>query len=161
TGLLFCAAAVGVKYFFPRSIFAGQLSLAVSLAGQGLFVYGIGLGTEETVLTALATIVLEMALLVLYRGSLHRFISTLGIIGAVVVMVLGEWELYEATHVIVIFLAGLALIAWYEDTWFVVQRWASFSQPIGYAAVIGMFGLLVLSVIPEIDYIKYWWISTL
>src|SRR5262245_36443073 len=103
TGLLFCAAAVGVKYFFLRSIFAGQLSLAVSLAGQGLFVYGVSLGTDGLVPAALAAIALEVVLIVLYRGTLHRFISALAIIGAVLVIVLGEWELYEATHAIVIF----------------------------------------------------------
>jgi uncharacterized membrane protein len=161
TGLLFCAAAVGVKRFFPRSIFAGQLTLALSLAGQGLFISGVAIGTEATIPTALATILLEVALIVLYPGTLHRFISALVIVGALLAILLVEWELYETTHALVIGLASLALMTWYKDTWFMVKGWADLSRPIGYAAVIAMFGLLVPSAITEIDFAEYWWISTL
>jgi hypothetical protein len=161
TGLLFCAAAVGVKRFFPRSIFAGQLSLAVSLAGQGLFISGVAIGTEEIIPTALATILLEVALIGLYPGSLHRFISALVIVGALLAIFLVELELYEITHALVIGLASLALLAWYGDPQFMVKGWADLSRPLGYAAVIAMFGLLVPSAIPEVDFAEYWWISTL
>lgn len=161
TGLVFCGAAGGVKRLFPRSIFAGQLSLAVSLAGQGLFIAGVGSGSESVVTTALATMALEAALIVLYPGTLHRLISSLAIIGAVLVILFVEWELYETAHAVIILLAGLALIAWYGDTWFMVRRWTGFSRPIGYAAVLALFGLLVPSAIPEVDFVQHWWISTL
>lgn len=161
TGLLFCGAAVGVKRFFPRSIFAGQLTLAVSLAGQGLFISGVGIGTEEIVPTALATILLEAVLIGLYPGNLHRFISALVIVGALLAILLVEAELYESTHILVIGLAGLALLAWYGDTRFMVEGWADLSRPLGYAAVVSMFGLLVPSAIPEVDFAEAWWVSTL
>lgn len=161
TGLIFCAAAVGVRRFFPRSIFAGQLSLAISLAGQGLFVAGVYLFAESLIATCLITIVLEVALILLYPGHLHHFISTLVILGAILVLLFGEWELYEATHGLVLLLAGLALIIWSRETWFVTQKLHDFSRPIGYAITITLFGLLLPSVILDLEFVQYWWISTL
>jgi len=161
TGLIFIAAAVGIKYLFRRSNFAGQLSLAISLAGQGLFVAGIYLGTESLLTTCLITILMEATLFLLYPGRLHRFISALILLGAILTLLYGEWEIYEATHALVILLLSLALLIWSEDSYFVSQGLRSLSRPLGYAVTLTLFGLLLPSVIYEINYVKYWWLSTL
>ncbi len=161
TGLVFMAAAVGGKQIFRRSIFADQLTLALSLTGQGLFVAGVNLGSESMPITCLIAILMEVALIFLYPGRLHRFISALAILGAILTLIYMEWELYEATHLLVISLLGLAILIWYADTLFVTQRLHSFSRPLGYAVTLTLLGLLLPSVIHEFDYIKFWWISTL
>jgi hypothetical protein len=160
-GLIFCGAAVGVKRFFPRSIFAGQLTLAVSLAGQGLLVAGFYLGSESLVVTCLLTILMEVALIFLYPSRLHRFISSLAILIALLILIYGEWELYEATHVLVFLLAGLALAIWYGDSWAASRDLQELTRPVGYAAVITLLGLLLPSIILGIDFVEHWWISTL
>lgn len=161
TGLIFIAVAVGVKYLFRRSNFAGQLSLAISLAGQGLFVAGIGLGAESLLTTCLITILMEATLFLLYPGRLHRFISALVILGAILTLLYGEWEIYEATHGLVILLLSLALLIWSEDSYFVSRGLRSLARPLGYAVTLTLLGLLLPSVIYEINYVKHWWISTL
>jgi hypothetical protein len=161
TGLIFCAAAVGVKHLFSRSIFAGQLTLAISLAGQGLFVAGVYLGTESLLATCLITILMEAALILLYPGKLHRFISALILLGAILTLLYAEWEMYEATHLLVILLMSLAILIWHEDTYFVTLGLHPLSRPLGYAATLTLFGLLLPSVIYQLNYVKYWWISTL
>lgn len=161
TGLIFMAAAVGVKQVFRRSIFASQLTLAISLAGQGLFVAGIYQGSDSLTVTCLITILMEAALIFLYPGRLHRFISALVILGAILTLLYAEWEMYEATHVVVILLLSLAILIWYGDTFFVTRGLHSLSRPLGYAVTLTLLGLLLPSVIHELDYVKFWWISTL
>jgi hypothetical protein len=159
-GLIFCGAAVGAKRFFPRSIFVGQLTLAVSLAGQGLLMAGFYIGTESLIVTCLLTIVMEAALIALYPARLHRFISSLAILGALLILIYGEWELYEATHILVFLLAGLALAIWYGDSWAAGRDLQELTRPVGYAAVIVLLGLLLPSVILGLDFVDQWWIST-
>ncbi len=81
-GAVLLIVAIVVHNALAASDFASQLALAVSIAGQLSLVAGLlltlHLGVEPILLI---TILLQVALVLVYRDWLHRFLSTLVIIG--------------------------------------------------------------------------------
>lgn len=159
-GLTFCVGAVGIRWLLWKGVFFEQLALAISLTGQALTFMGVIIWTSSgSNLTnaALALIALEVALIPAYPERLHRFISTVVLVGATMLL-LGEQDLQEGVHLLVIGLAVGTLLIWERETWLATTKLEDFTRPIGYALPLTMFGLLCLSFI-ENDFITLWWIS--
>ena len=159
TGLMFCGAAIVLRWQASTSVFLGQLALVISLAGQGVFMLGVGNLTDSIVAIALATIVLELLLIGFYRDILHRFLSTLVIIGALLAL-LWEVKLLEGVHGLMTLLAVGSLWLWMSEAWWITNKLDQFSRPIAFGFVFGLFGLLLLSLVDDPE-IKYWWLSAL
>lgn len=158
-GVIFTGAAVGLKWGLSRSIFAGQLALAVGLAGQGLLIVGIGSQTESTTAAAFAAIILELILIVVYRDSFQRLLSTLAIVGALAVLLV-EWDIQEAAHLLIFLVALATVLIWDRESWFSTTPLADIYRPVGYGCAIALLGLLIPSAIEDLE-IKRWWISAI
>lgn len=158
-GIIFTLAAVGLKWGLPRSIFAGQLALALGLAGQGLLIVGIGNQTGSTAATAFATIVLELILIVIYRDSFQRLLSTLAIVGAVVAL-LFEWDIQEATHLLIFLVALATILIWDKESFLSATALADIFRPVGYGCAIALLALLAPSAITDLE-IERWWLSAI
>ncbi|EPX63088.1 hypothetical protein D187_006498 [Cystobacter fuscus DSM 2262] len=75
-GLVITAGAVLLRHTNSH-VFITQLALSAGLAGQGFFLVGVeSLGRSEAA-TALAALVLQLVLLVVYPDTLQRFLSAL------------------------------------------------------------------------------------
>lgn len=156
-GLLFCAGATSLAWATRRSIFAGQLTLALSLAGQGLFIAGLHGLTDSIPATLLGVIIFEIVLLALYPDTLHRFISGLLIAGALLYLFVDlEWE--ELTHPVVVLLMVATVLIWHYESWFLTGPLAAFYRPVGYSLPLATFAFLVIS-LTDGSGIDYWWLS--
>jgi uncharacterized membrane protein len=161
-GIIFCGMMIVVKRTFPTALFVGQAALAINLAGQLLIITGVGILTENITGTAIATILVQIGLIFAYPDYLQRVISPLIILGALVMILVGDYELNEAIHGL-IFLWGLfALMLHIFDTKFVTLKLSQLSQPISWGVILGLMGLLLPSTQPPDmeEIIHYWWLST-
>lgn len=95
-GLILLGASLVLKRLMDQSLFIEQLAFALSLAGQGIFVGGIGVMYESITFGALAAIGVEALLFLLYPDSLHRLIS-LFIAGLALLFLIIDQELPERT----------------------------------------------------------------
>jgi hypothetical protein len=159
SGVIFTAAAVGLKWGLPRSIFAGQLALALGLAGQVLFIVGIGSQTESVAVAAFAAIGLELVLLVIYRDTFQRLLSTLIIVGAVVVLFF-EGDIQEAVHLLILLLAALTLFIWEQEAYLSTTFLAEVYRPVGYGCAVALLALLTPSIVADFE-IERWWLSAI
>ncbi len=157
TGLIFCGVAVGLRRMIAQSVFTSQMTLALSLAGQILFIFGIGQLTDSIPLTAAFTIILEGVLIALYQDKLHRFISGLVIAGAVLVLFV-ELDIETMIHIFVIILAIGTVQLWMHESFLATTQAAQLYRPVGYSIPVAMFGILCISLTNELD-IYRWWIS--
>ncbi|WNG60289.1 DUF4401 domain-containing protein [Archangium gephyra] len=73
-GLMLTGVAVFVRHS-GSNVFLTQLALSTGLAGQGLFIGGVGAATDEKG-AALATVVIQAVLLFVYPDLIQRFLST-------------------------------------------------------------------------------------
>lgn len=136
-------AAVGatVLRYRARGDFLEQLTLAVSLAGEGIFVAAAG-GFDDG--TALVLLLVEGATFVLFPDAVHRFLS------AILVVLAGVWgaaaldaaALYGALTVSVG--AGAALLR-LEGTRLQASPAAALQAPAAYGLLVAFFGLLLAS----------------
>ena len=111
-GSVLCFAMTMVKRRWLKSIFIGQTSLAINLAGQLLIIAGAGIETEEIIPTAIVTIILQGIMILVFPDSTQRFLSVLMIVGALFAVLITEWEFYKAMHLLIIMLAAISLIIW-------------------------------------------------
>jgi hypothetical protein len=158
-GLLLCAVAIAIRRSLPSSIFAAQLALALSLAGQALFGGGVSDLSNALPTTVLAICVLEIALIAIYPETLHRFLSTIVIVGALVVL-LFHWNAPGAVHPLVGLLTVGALTLWERESALAAARAEVVTRPIAYGLTIALLGVLCLG-IAELIPIPHWWISGL
>lgn len=158
-GVIFTLAAVGLKWGLSRSIFGGQLALALGLAGQALFIVGIGSQTDSATAAAFAAIGLELVLIVIYRDSFQRLLSTLVIVGAVVTLFF-EWDVQEVVHLLIFLLALALVFIWEKESYLSTTPLAEIYRPVGYGCAIALLALLTPSAIEELE-IKRWWISAI
>src|SRR5258708_19231353 len=131
-GAVFCAAAFAIFRFARDNVFATQFALAVSLAGQALFIFGIAsdMKTQGTGF-ALTIFVLEAALAVAVPNFIHRVMTTFAAMMALAWM-LGTFGAWTLTPVIPAL--GIAVIWLDESLW---ARRASTWAPIRYGLVLG------------------------
>jgi uncharacterized membrane protein len=161
-GLLGIATALGIRYAAGESVFLAHLALALSIAGQGLFITGVGLISSNVTTTIIVTLVVESLLIAIYPDAIHRFLSTLAIPAALLVL-LSQHGWYEAIHLLVIALASGTLYLWLNESRFVAasRRLEAFTHPIAYTLPVALWGTLSLSVVRGINpwALSFWWIS--
>jgi uncharacterized membrane protein len=158
-GLILCGIAIATRRIMPSSVFGVQLALALSMAGQALFTFGVTDSSNTVLPTVLALVVLEVALIAIYPDMLHRFLSTVVIVGALMALLL-DWNLPGAVHPLAGLLAAGAVVLWERESALAVVRAASLSRPIGYGLCVALLGVLCLG-IAELIAIPHWWISGL
>ncbi|TET37653.1 MAG: DUF4401 domain-containing protein [Anaerolineales bacterium] len=158
-GILFCAIAIGINRWKPRNDFMGQLGLALSLAGQILFFIGLyDFFREDVILPALGLILLEVILLWVYKSGLHRVISTLVILGAILAIFF-DLEIMEAVHILV-FALGAGLVTLHTEEYrFLIAGLEDLILPVSYGVAIFLMGLLILPLVADFD--LRWWITAL
>lgn len=160
-GAILTVGAVVLKRLVRNSIFWGQLAFAFVLAGQGLLIGGFAWWNEDmsqmVTNTALFVIALEVVIFVLYPDALHRMLSVLAIVGALLV-VLYDRELIEAIHAVTLLLAIGVVAVWQGEFRLLASRLASFKAPLGYGFALALFGLCLFSLFSLLE-VKYWWLS--
>jgi hypothetical protein len=158
-GLILCGVAIAIRRFVPDSVFAVQLALALSMAGQVLFGGGVASLSRGVPITVLAIVVLEVLLIAVYPDMMHRFLSTIVIVGALVALLL-DWNLPGAVHPLVGLLAAGALALWERESALAVARAEGLGRPIGYGLVVALLGVLCLG-LTDLIAIPHWWVSGL
>jgi uncharacterized membrane protein len=158
-GLVLCAVAIAIRRGVPSSIFAAQLALALSIAGQSLFCFGMADLSNTVLAIVLALSALEIVLIALYPDTLHRFLSTVVIVGALVAL-LFDWNAPGAVHPLVGILAAGALVLWERESDLAAARAAVLTRPIAYGLVVALLGVLCFG-ITELIPIPRWWVSGL
>jgi hypothetical protein len=166
-GILLCATAIGLRWGAPKNIFIVQLALAISIAGQVMIVGQVGDKTTITI-PALVTIGLQILFIVFYPDSLHRFLSTLAAVLAVLALIY-DLKIQEAINLLVILLAVSTGFIWETESFFTTGKLASFHKPIGFGLATALLTILILSIIfgiPDIPETRFltilnWRISTI
>lgn len=151
-GVTFMVAATLVRRDVDAD-FPNQMTLAASLAGQALFAYGIGrLGDFDLEVPLLVLIVINAILVAVFPDRIHRFLSTVGIVTATVVL-LYVWELNGLVPVVGPVLASGLVAMTDNEAKFVVKGWDEVLRPVMAGTMISAFGCLLLSTVylfPEI-----------
>ncbi|WP_456429825.1 DUF4401 domain-containing protein [Rhodocaloribacter sp.] len=160
-GLVLLGAALGL-HRRARGLFLEQLAFALSLAGQFSFLGGLGQILDWTAAVWALVIVLEAALLFLYPDALHRFVSTLAGVGATAAF-FHALDLPDLLHALVFGLAAGSGLLWEREARLVRSRFSGLARPVAYGLAAGLLGVLVLSVMPDVEVyaVTAWWPSTL
>jgi hypothetical protein len=138
-GALCCAAAFAIFRAARENVFFTQFALVVSLAGQGLLIFGIaGDVKPDGQGFALTIFVLEAALAVAIPNFVHRVLTTFAAMMALswVLRGMGAWTLAPVIPAV-----GIAVIWLNESLW--VRR-ASVWAPIGYGLVLSLLTMSTL-----------------
>jgi hypothetical protein len=167
-GLVLMAGACALRYRLGGD-FARQLALATSLAGQGLFAFGVvesdtGFDIEAMLGTL---IVINAVLLVAFPDKTHRFVSVLLVVGPFAGL-LYAWEAQDYVALLGPVLAALLIVLLEREAFFAARGWLDRLTAIRGGVLISAFGSLMLStiyVLPELigDFLFYPrpWISSL
>jgi len=144
------------------SFFLNQLVLPFNLTGQIFVIAGIAIkGNIE--ITALATFIMALVLIAIYRDSILRFLSVLLATSAILVLCY-EFKIYEAVHFLIVLMAAAAIWYWItEAQHFNNQIMLELYEPLRYGFVIALQLLLFLSIFPHSRWIPpiTWWFSSL
>jgi hypothetical protein len=130
--------------------FLGQLSLATGLAGQGLFVGGVGAASDSVVGAALAMLVLQVPLLVIHPDRIQRYLSTLGASGAVLVL-LHKAAGWTGVELGLVALAAATHAVFLHQVWFQRQGLESLASPLGFGLVSVVFGMLTVRTLESVE----------
>lgn len=164
--LIFGAACVS---FYLLTSYFGRLKpafesslLTVGLIGQVYLAWAIGdIFTEELHIYIIG-ILIEAAILLLTFSSIQRFTSTILIFMSFLGLI-HEFEIYEATHVLIGGLSFILAYFWIKEPKVIAQdkRFSSFMNPVGLGIATSIILLLMLTVNKEWhqEFIEYWWIS--
>jgi hypothetical protein len=150
-GLILCAAAIMLRRLVDRVGWLAQLPLAICLAGEVMVVAGVSFGDlasgDDVINLALLTlVVLELALIVLYRDWLHRFLSAAVIAGALLGLLLNN-DLRLGAAILVAGLGWAVALVWErESAW---ARHDALGRPVAYGLVVGFLGCLIALVFDE------------
>jgi len=163
-GLILIIATVYLQLVKTQtnSFFLNQLVLPFNLTGQILFIVGIMIeGNIET--AALATFVMALVLMAIYRDAILRFLSVLVATSAILVLCY-EFKMYEAVHLLIVLMAAAAIWYWItEAKHFSNEIMAELYDPLRYGFVVALQLLLLLSILPHSRWIPpiTWWFSSL
>lgn len=145
-GLVLCAVAVAVRLAVGRVSWLAQVPLALSLAGELMVFAGIlfqdfssGDGNLTLALASLA--LLELALIVVYRDRLHRFLSV-WIIAAALCGILITNDLHLGAAIFSAGLGWAAALLWERESAF--ARRDALGRPVAYGLVVGLFTCLII-----------------
>ncbi|MEZ4684216.1 MAG: DUF4401 domain-containing protein [Caldilineaceae bacterium] len=157
-GGVILVVAVGLKWWARSAIFWGQLSFALVLAGEGLILVGIGTISQETTTVAWALLALEALLFLIYPDALHRILSLLAMVGALLVLFY-EWHQPQLLHLLIVG-AGLGTVAVGQAEFALLSsRFARFVSPLRYGLAVTLAGLCIFA-LGDWYGTTAWWIST-
>ncbi|MCX7067097.1 MAG: DUF4401 domain-containing protein [Methylococcales bacterium] len=138
-GLLGCVAAFGLFRWVGDSDFGAQFGLAVSMAGQGLFMFGLFDGFHSDTVTASFIIFVFQALLALViPNAIHRVLTSLS---AMLALTSALFYLH-----IVGFASGIAAVGFtiiWSNEWYWLQH-SKLWRPIGYGLVLALLAIETL-----------------
>jgi hypothetical protein len=161
-GILLIIGTVVLHIFSKKSLFINQLTLALNLTGQILFIFGIGGKTKNVAIAALAAWFLEILLISFYRDGIIRF---LGVIFATIaaIVLLYDFKLYQGIHALIVLLAAGAVWYWIAEANHLTNEiMASLYKPLGYGFVVALQTILLFSILEAKDIpIVTWWYSTI
>ena len=146
--------------------FITQMTLAVSLAGEALIVFGVSRISHSFEMAVFSFIALEAVLVAFYPDMVHRFLSAASIIMAFAAL-LFEWKAMQWVHVIVIGFAAVFIYLVTVEQKFLARGQARFITPVKWGVLFGQLSVLMLStiyILPELmgklEFFPYPWISS-
>ena len=146
--------------------FMSQMSLAVSLAGEGLIVYAVARISDSFEVTVLSFIILELVLVAFYTDLVHRFLSSASII-VVLAGLLFKWEAQSFIHILVIACAIAFIALASSEEKYLARGLAQLMTPVKWGVLFGQLSILMLStiyILPElsmdIEFFPSPWISS-
>jgi uncharacterized membrane protein len=145
-GIVIIAGAALVQRFQGKRLFLEQLAFALSLAGQVLFISGIGRETSDEG-GALATIFVSIVLIFLYPDRNHRFLSTLIAVAGAVYFVY-EVRISYGLQVLAACLAAGGAHLWFQESTFLSGDTEEVMRPVAYGLVAAFLFLLIPSIMP-------------
>lgn len=159
-GLMLCATGVAISRSRVDSDFAIQGALAICLAGQLLFVFGLSelRWSEPLTVTVILIVALEVLLIWFYSSSLLKFISTLAIVSSITALIY-DLEIVNLMPFLVIFLFAGSIILWENELYLATSKYSDIYRPVGTGVSIGSLALVSLPVVQILD-ISLWWVST-
>ena len=153
-GIVFVAAAIWLRRDADVE-FLRQAAVAVSFAGQGLVLAGIGELSESATVTGLSLTAISVALIRLMPDQVHRFLSTLVGVGAAAVAA------YDARGLSIDFVTLIVVVAtalvWRFGLGARSERAATIAEPVGYGLVVALFGLLLYSSFTTVESARWLW----
>jgi MFS family permease len=139
-GLILTGVAVLVRHA-GGNVFLTQLALSTGLAGQGLFIGGVAVATDEKG-AALATVVIQAVLLFVYPDLIQRFLSTyFG--GLALLFLLRHTAPAVLTDVTLVGFTVLAHLLLLKQAQLQNGRWSALVTPV----VFGLFTTLMSSLV--------------
>jgi hypothetical protein len=143
-GLVLLAGAVFLRRR-ARGEFLVQLAIATSFAAQCLVIFGVAeLTDSEEVGAALVAMALSAALLFLFADPVHRFLSTLVVAGAAVVL-LADIDSRAAEAVTLVLVSFATIAAWLSKDG-LRGPWADIKAPVAH----GLSVALILGTGPQL-----------
>lgn len=158
SGAIFLIATTIIRWKVDH-IFVNQLMLAFNLVGQAMLIIGISdIGNSEE-LAAIVALGLEIVLIVVYRDTVLRFLSTLFAYAAVVS--LGYmYDTPNALHALIVLTTFTVGVLWDNEAQFLTRKSAAVYKPVRYGMTFVLLLLLIPSMLEDIS-VTSWWISTL
>jgi hypothetical protein len=151
-GSVLVISTILLHLYQRETLFLNQLFLALNLTGQVLFIGGTVLETDLGT-AALVTLVLATLQLWVYQDSIHRFLTVLIGMGALLLL-LYDLEIYQGIHVLIFGIAAGAAWCWLDEPYHLTDRTLStLYHPLGYGLVVAMQLILVLSILPHLYYV--------
>jgi uncharacterized membrane protein len=146
-GIVILVLAVVIRRAGARSPFLAQLGLALSMAGQALFIGGVGEKLHGEA-GALAAVGVSIALIIAYPDRTHRFLSTvIAVAGAAFFMHEIHFS-YGAQLLIAVLAAGGGHL-WFHESRLLSGSLEPVTRPVAYGVIAGLFLLLIPSVLPR------------
>lgn len=158
-GIVFISVALGINMARGRNDFLRQLGLALSLAGQTLFIYGLVEIFDDSFIVPLLIIAVEVGLIVAYQDRFHRFLSVLIIVGTILSVIFDQ-QAYDLVHILIFALAISPVLLYQRDHRFLVSGMDELVQPVGIGIAASLLGLLILPLI-DVIFIQEWWITAI
>ena len=146
-GVLIIAGAVALGRLKSDSPFLAQLGLALSLAGQVLFIGGIGEEMHEEG-ASLAAIAVSVALIIFYPDRTHRFLSTLIAVAGAAVFV-REVHLPYGSQSLALAVTAAAGHLWFNESSLISGTRDQVMRPVAYGLIAGAILLLMPSIVPD------------
>jgi uncharacterized membrane protein len=144
-GAMIICGAVVLRRVRTDSPFLAQLGLALSLAGQVLFIGGVGEQLRGEA-GSVAAVLVSVALVLFYPDKTHRFLSTLIAVGGAVAFV-HEVRLSYGVQVLAVALAAAGGHLWFNESRLLSGTREALMRPVAYGLIAGALLLLLPSVV--------------
>lgn len=141
-GLLLTGGAVFVRRM-GNNVFLTQLALSTGLAGQVLFIGGVGSLADSAEAAAAATLGLELVLLFLYPDTIQRFLSSLSASLALLLLL----RLTVSGVLVDVALVGLTVLAhllFLQQGRLQAGRWGEVVTPAAFGLVTSLLWVLLM-----------------